>query len=60
MAFTREELAEHMAQGFVPEQNTPLEMRGFIAAEYTAFFMGRIDKKLERLVELLEQKSGEA
>ena len=60
MAFTREELAEHMARGFVPEQNTPNEMRGFIAAEYTAFFMGRIDKKLERLIELWEQKSEQA
>jgi len=60
MAETQKQLEERMAEGFLPHPSTQVDMRGHVAAEYMAFFLGRIDKKLGRLIELLERQSGQA
>ncbi len=51
-------IEERMAQGFLPDETVQLEFRSPRALEYIAFYMGRIDKKLERLIELMEQRQG--
>ena len=57
MAVTRQEL-EAEVTALLPK-GTRGDMRGAVAAEYIAFFLERIDKKLERLIEILENQRKE-
>ena len=51
-------IAEEMAKGFIPNRNTRIEDRAAIATDYMAFYLGEINKKLGRLIELMESKKG--
>lgn len=56
MAHPSKMLEARMARGFLPSDTTQTELRGPVALEYIAFYMGRIDKKLDRLIEVLEKQ----
>ena len=51
---TRQEL-EAEVTALLPK-GTQGDMRGTVATEYIAFFLARIDSKLERLIEILEKQ----
>lgn len=56
MSKTRAQIEAEMDAGFIPNDATQLEFRGAIAQEHTAFYLWRISQKLDRLIDLLEDR----
>jgi hypothetical protein len=53
-----QKIVDDMSQGFIPNRATRIEDRGPIATEYIAFYLGEMNKKLGRIIELMESKKG--